>query len=160
MKKRDAASKPRYPTLSPTEIQDRTVAMTGFYELLHVKVSEGQLKAILNLTSWIPLTVLSQALHELVITKVDGFQTAPQPGEIFAACRRIASRTGSLEWNVTTGNWSEPEWSRSSRRLLAVDNPKRLTRGSSDGLQNLQAVTREALEEVAAEYVGGGEKTP
>ncbi len=131
----------------------RTAELTSWYEALGVRVSPERLRAVLNLTCWIPFAILRQGLHELVVGKVDGYQTAPQPGEIFAICRRIASRDGSLEWNVQTGAWAEPAWSQASRRLLATDSPRRRLAGSSDGLEHLGVATRQALEEVGAEYL-------
>ncbi len=103
--------------------------MTSWYEALGVRVSQERLKVVLNLTCWIPFDILRQGLHELLVAKDDGYQTAPQPGEIFSACRRVASRAGGLEWNVKAGAWSEPDWSRASRRLLAAGKPRKRRTG-------------------------------
>ena len=151
--------RPGYPKLSPEEKAARLKLVTGWFELLGVRASEARLTGTLNITSWIPLSILARALHELAISKADGYTTAPQPGEIFDRARLIARCDGGdLEYNAETGRFAEPDWARSVRFLISEEGGFRRLRCKQSAPIGLQFAVGEVLRSVPLPVEGGGEK--
>ena len=128
-----------YPELSAQEKLERLRAGQEFFAALRVKVTELELRAFLNATAWIPWAVdgyryFQPALDKAVRLKADGYQTAPQPGEIWQHFRSLIP-SGLWEYRPNQGAIPPQFYSRviqAQRRLEGgVPRPKAIGAGKA-----------------------------
>lgn len=109
-----AAANHELREMAPREKAGRRLAVAKFFTCLRVKADAEQIGAYSDATALIPAVLLREALARAVQSKSDGYQTAPQPGEIWELARRLIP-SDQWEYSSVSGS-APPKWFRDRQR--------------------------------------------
>jgi hypothetical protein len=97
--------------MSPEEKHIRRGQVADMFTVLGVQAGPDQMRLWLNATAFIPPLLFAKAIAKLIRNKADGYQTAPQPGQCWAAARSLIPQS---QWEYHPGTGSiPPKWFRS-----------------------------------------------
>lgn len=139
--------------MTDEEKEQRIDLIRGMFETAGVKASDDRVRSYCNETALLPLWMLSTSVSSCLREKSDGYQTAPQVGQLWDAAKKMIP---SSQWQYRPGTGSlPPKWF----RLLQQENNRRTRLGWGEPKQiPLNASAREAV--VLVETAQGSPAAP
>lgn len=165
-----------YPRFSDEEKTARLEAVGEFFAALGVKADEGRIRAVCNATAWIPWEYRGRryfagALQHAVRTKADGYQTAPQPGEIWKSFLTLCP-SRLWDYDATQGTLPPrfyrkllrrqrllPDWAEQKALASGAKFPTEAVNALCEVFPGSEVISHQSVREVSTSGTEEAEKT-